>query len=48
MTQVFLAPIDFNKDTNMKFTIFVLLYTIKKSQRSFFDFFYLLLVLWVT
>ena len=32
MTEVFLAPIDFNKDTNMKFTISVLLYAIKKAK----------------
>ena len=32
MTEVFMAPIDFNKDTNMKFTIFVLLYAIKKAK----------------
>ena len=32
MTEVFMAPIDFNKDTNMKFTISVLLYAIKKAK----------------
>ena len=39
MTVVFLSPIDFNKDTNMKFTIFVLLYAIKKAKDLSLTFF---------
>ena len=42
ITEVFMAPIDFNKDTNMKFTISVLLYAIKKAKDlslTFFIFF---------